>query len=89
MITMVISGGQTGADQAGWRAAEACGIPPGGWMPRGFLTEDGPQRWFANVYGAREMPTASYPARTVQNVRDSDGTIWFGSTDSPGARATL
>jgi hypothetical protein len=26
MITMVISGGQTGADQAGWRAAEACGI---------------------------------------------------------------
>jgi hypothetical protein len=59
MITLVISGGQTGADQAGWRAAESCGIPMGGWMPFGFLTEEGPQRWVANVYGAREMPTKS------------------------------
>jgi Circularly permutated YpsA SLOG family len=89
MITLVVSGGQTGADQAGWRAAEACGIATGGWMPFGFLTEDGPQRWFANVYGAREMPTKSYPARTVQNVMDSDGTLWFGSTDSSGAKTTL
>jgi hypothetical protein len=79
MITQVISGGQTGADQTGWRAAEACSIPTGGWMPFGFLSEDGPQRWFANVYGAREMPTKSYPARTVQNVMDSDGTLWFGA----------
>jgi Circularly permutated YpsA SLOG family len=89
MITLVVSGGQTGADQAGWRAAQACDIPTGGWIPRGFLTEDGPQRWFANVYGAREMPTKSYPARTVQNVMDSDGTLWFGSTDSPSAKTTL
>jgi hypothetical protein len=43
----------------------------------------------ANVYDAREMPTQSYPARTVWNVRDSDGTIWFGSTDTPGAKTTL
>jgi Circularly permutated YpsA SLOG family len=57
MIITVVSGGQTGADQAGWRATEACGIPTGGWMPKGFLTEEGPLRWSANVYGAREMPT--------------------------------
>jgi hypothetical protein len=67
----------------------ACEIETGGWMPRGFLTEEGPQRWFANVYNAREMPTASYPARTVQNVQDSDGTIWFGTTKTPGAKTTL
>ena len=30
MITLVISGGQTGAGQADWRAAEACGIATGG-----------------------------------------------------------
>jgi hypothetical protein len=89
MITMVVSGGQTGADQAGWRAAQACDIPTAGWMPFGFLTEEGPQRWFANVYNAREMPTASYPARTVRNVQESDGTIWFGTTDTPGAETTL
>jgi Circularly permutated YpsA SLOG family len=57
-------------------------------MPRGFLTEEGPQRWFANVYNAREMPTASYPARTVKNVQNSDGTIWFGTTKTPGAKTT-
>jgi hypothetical protein len=51
--------------------------------------EEGPQRWFAHVYDAREMPTASYPARTVQNVRDCDGTIWFGTIDTPGAKTTL
>jgi hypothetical protein len=89
MIKLVISGGQSGADQAGWRASQACDIPTGGWMPFGFLIEAGPQRWFANVYGAREMPTKSYPARTVQNVMDSDGTLWFGSTDGPGAETTL
>jgi hypothetical protein len=58
-------------------------------MPFGFLTEEGPRRWFSNVYGAREMPTTNYPARTVQNVRNSDGTLWFGTTDTPGAKTTL
>jgi hypothetical protein len=58
-------------------------------MPYGFLTEDGPQRWFSNAYNAREMPTKSYAARTVQNFRDSDATIWFGTTDTPGAKTTL
>ena len=32
MLERVISGGQTGADQAGLRAARACGIPTGGWL---------------------------------------------------------
>jgi hypothetical protein len=89
MITLVISGGQTGADQAGWRAAQACGIPTGGWMPFGFLTGEGMRRGFSNVYGAKEMSTKSYPARAVVNVQDSDGTLWFGTTDSPGAKTTL
>jgi hypothetical protein len=76
MIKLVISGGQSGADQAGWRAAEACGIATGGWMPAGFLTEDGPRPEFAELYGALEMPTDSYPERTLQNVRDSDGAVF-------------
>jgi hypothetical protein len=58
-------------------------------MPFGFQTEDGTQRWFVNIYGAWEMPTKSYPARTVRNVQESDGTIWFGTTDTPGAKTTL
>jgi hypothetical protein len=35
------------------------------------------------------MPTGSYAARTARNVRESDGTLWFGTTDTPGAKTTL
>jgi hypothetical protein len=82
MLDRIVSGGQTGADQAGWRAAKAAGIPTGGWMPLGFLTEDGPRPEFAGLYGAEECPTADYPARTRRNVIDSSATIWFGTLDS-------
>jgi len=40
-------------------------------------------------YGAHEMPTSSYPERTFANARDSDATLWFGETDTPGARTTI
>jgi len=85
MLTKIISGGQSGVDQA----ACAFGIATGGWIPLGFLTEDGPRHEFAELYGAVEMPTASYAERTRQNVRDSDATLWFGHTRSPGAKVTL
>jgi hypothetical protein len=88
MLEKVISGGQTGADQAGWRAARAAGIPTGGWMPKGFLTEAGPRPEFGEAFGALEIATDSYAARTRQNVRDSDATVWFGSIDSRGYKAT-
>ena len=64
MLAKIISGGQTGADQAGWRATRAFGIPTGGSMPRGFLTEDGPRPDFAELFGAVEMPTPDHHART-------------------------
>jgi nucleotide-binding universal stress UspA family protein len=88
-LEKIVSGGQTGADQAAWRTALAFGIPTGGWMPRGFLTEDGPRPEFAEQYGATEMPSESAPARTEQNVRDSDATLWFGETTTTGAQATV
>jgi hypothetical protein len=95
MLELVVTGGQRGADQGGWRAARAAGIPTGGWMAQGFLTEtedgrgDEPHPEFADLYGAREMPTNRYADRNRANVRDSDVTIWFGTTDSSGAKATL
>lgn len=89
MLAKIVSGGQSGADQAAWRAACAAGIPTGGAMPLGFLTEDGPRPEFAERFGAAELATASYKSRTEENVRRSDGTLWFGSTDTPGAIATL
>ena len=57
MIERVLSGGQSGADQASWRAAKTHGIPTGGAMPKGFRTEDGPRPEFAERYGAVDGPT--------------------------------
>jgi hypothetical protein len=73
-IVKIISGGQTGADQAALDAAIELGIDHGGWIPKGRITEDGP---LADRYQLIEMPTASYAGRTEQNVLDSDGTVIF------------
>jgi Circularly permutated YpsA SLOG family len=89
VLERVVSGGQTGADQAGGRAAKALGIATGGRMPSGFLTEAGPRPGFAERFGAVEGPGAGDPERTRANARDSDATAWFGDPDSPGGRPTL
>jgi hypothetical protein len=73
----VISGGQTGADQAGWRAAKAAGLETGGWMPKGFKAEDGCHPEFAELYGAQEHPSPAYPPRTRANVEWADVTLVF------------
>ena len=72
MIRKIISGGQTGADQAALDAAIKLGIPHGGRIPRGRLTEAGA---LPDKYNLKEMPTSSYPQRTEQNAVDSDGTL--------------
>lgn len=71
-ITRIVSGGQTGADQAALDFAIDRGIPHGGWIPKGRITEAGV---LSEKYLLTEMPTASYPKRTEQNVIDSDGTL--------------
>ncbi len=72
MLKKIISGGQTGADQAALDAAIRMGIPHGGWIPKGRKTEAGP---LSEAYQLKEMPTDSYAERTEQNVVDSDGTL--------------
>jgi Circularly permutated YpsA SLOG family len=89
MLERIISGGQTGADQAGWRAAQAFGVPTGGWMPSGFVTDDGPHPEFAEAYGATEMVIVSAAARIERNVEHSDATLWFGVTTAFAARVTV
>ena len=72
LISKIVSGGQTGADQAALDVAIELGIPHGGWIPKGRKTERGP---LPAKYQLKEMPTADYPKRTEQNVIDSDGTM--------------
>ena len=72
MIERIVSGGQTGADRAALDAAIACGIPHGGWCPKGRRAEDGeiPAR-----YELTETESSSSLARTERNVKSSDGTV--------------
>jgi hypothetical protein len=89
MLQKIISGGQTGADRAAWRAARRFGIATGGWMPRGYQAEDGAHPEFAGEFGATELPAGDNPARNERNVRDSDATLWFGETTTAGAQETV
>lgn len=86
MIEKIISGGQTGSDQAGWRAANRLRIPTGGTMPRSFRTETGSRFEFAELYGAVANESFEWGPRTQKNVDDSDITIYIrrNNRDSPG-----
>ena len=77
----IVSGGQTGVDRAGLEMAIALGIEHGGWCPAGRLAEDGtvPSR-----YELQEWSSPEYPARTEQNVIDSDATLILYETKLKG-----
>jgi hypothetical protein len=81
---MIISGGQTGVDRAALDAALAAGAPCGGWCPAARKAEDGviPER-----YPLTEHKSASYAARTRQNVVDSDATLTISFGPPQGGTA--
>ena len=81
MTERIISGGQTGADQAALDVAIELGIPHDGWIPKGRKTERGR---LPDKYQLKEMPTDSYPKRTEQNVKDSHGTLIFSHGELTG-----
>jgi hypothetical protein len=81
LILKIISGGQTGADQAALDAAIEIGFPHGGWIPKGRLTESG---HLPDKYNLQEMPNKDYLKRTKQNILDSDGTVIFSHGDLKG-----
>lgn len=89
MKLTVISGGQTGVDLAALKAAKNLSIPTSGWLPKGWLTEDGPRPEYAGTFMMKEHASPAYPPRTHQNAADADMTIWFGRTGSPGYWCTL
>ena len=70
----IISGGQTGVDRAALDVALKLGIDCGGWCPNGRLDEFGriPDR-----YPLKELEQGGFSERTLQNVKDSDGTVLF------------
>jgi hypothetical protein len=68
----IISGGQTGIDRAALDIALERGIESGGWCPTGRLDEFGR---IPDHYPLKELKNGGFTERTLQNVRDSDGTV--------------
>jgi hypothetical protein len=68
----IISGGQTGVDRAALDVALKHDIDCGGKCPAGRLDEFGriPDR-----YPVRELVDGGFTERTLQNVKESDGTV--------------
>ncbi|XOV92528.1 MAG: putative molybdenum carrier protein [Bacteroidota bacterium] len=79
-IEKIISGGQTGVDQAALQAAIDSGIEHGGWCPPGRVCEDG---IIPNRFRLKETPEARSPEapniprslRTEWNIRDAEASL--------------
>lgn len=85
----VISGGQTGVDIAGLRAAMCLGYKTGGYAPKGFKTQVGPRPQLGKFWKLQES-TGGYAMRTWQNVEVSNATLIIAAhVDSPGTRMTI
>ncbi|EKD27650.1 MAG: hypothetical protein ACD_79C00646G0003 [uncultured bacterium] len=71
-IKKIISGGQSGVDNAALDAAIKLKIPHGGCCPKGRLCETGriPEK-----YNLIETDSEEYYVRTLENVKCSDGTL--------------
>lgn len=89
MKLKVISGGQTGADLGGLRAAKQYGIPTGGCAAVGFKTENGVFRELESFYFLHDKGY-DYVKRTEENVKESDITfIYADNLESAGTKLTI
>jgi hypothetical protein len=77
----IISGGQTGVDRAALDVALKNSIDCGGWCPAGRLDEIGR---IPNRYPLKELEHGGFTERTLQNVKDSDGTVIIYSVQLSG-----
>src|SRR4029077_6168393 len=68
----IVSGGQTGVDRAALDVALKHGIECGGWCPAGRLDEFGR---IPDQYPVQELQAGGFTERTLQNVKDSNGTV--------------
>lgn len=87
-VKKIVSGGQTGADQAGLEIAKELKLNTGGFIPIGCVTAKGPMMRLLKDYNLTEIG-GSYVNRSMMNVDSSDGTIAFKLKDSPGTDGTI
>ena len=89
-LRKIISGGQSGADQAGLYAAKEFGFETGGWAPKNWITSEGKKQGLLQTVYCLKEHKGGYIKRTWANVEDSDATIRLAyNFNSPGERCTL
>jgi hypothetical protein len=89
LVTLIISGGQTGADWGGLLAAADVGIATGGLAPKSYLTELGANPELVK-FGLLESDSDDYEIRTIHNVLTADATVIFADyTNSDGTKLTI
>lgn len=89
MISTIISGGQTGVDQAALFVAKSLGFNTGGWAPINWKTSIGPEPRLGTVYNLKEY-SGGYHDRTIQNIKDSDATLILATNfNSAGTKLTI
>ncbi len=89
-IKTIRSGGQSGVDRASLDFALEHNIPIKGWCPKNGWAEDLPNPpGLLNLYPELvETPETDVSQRTMWNVRDSDATLVFICSNSPGTILT-
>ena len=94
-VEKIISGGQTGVDQSGLKAAQEIGVKTGGFAPKNYKidTKTKGNALFNSKklkeLGLTELPSKDYKVRTEMNIRGSDGTVIFGDIKSAGTQQTI
>lgn len=76
MIDKIISGGQTGADEAALDSALFLSIEIGGWIPKGGYNEKG-KICLLTYNTLKETESSGYLQRTELNVKGSNATLLF------------
>ena len=86
-VVKLISGGQTGADRGGLRAAARLGLERGGCVPKGRRAEDGcvPTEFKEMT----ELESPLYAARAEHNVLSSAATVVFTRGELRGGSAQV
>jgi hypothetical protein len=74
-IKKILTGGQTGVDQAALISANTMEIETGGFAPEYFITEDGPAEWLKDF---NLESGGKYRDEYGYNIPDADGALILG-----------
>jgi hypothetical protein len=88
-VETITTGGQSGAEEAARQIAISFRVPTVGWTVESSPAELRSAPTAGAGTAQPKPPEDSALSPTEKNVRDSDGTLWFGDTTTAHAQATV